>query len=137
MNKKVYLVCGVSGCGKTWVCKQLVNTFNYVPHDLYYSNIYRVISNQARLSPKPILTEVPFAERVQRDTLTKMGFEVIPVFCIDDPDVIAARYLAREGKPIQKAAYTRAGTIVNRAQEWKAFHGKPHEVLAYLKGLAE
>lgn len=84
-------------------------------------------------STTPVITESPFGERVIREKFEQMGFKVIPIFVIEDADLIADRYFKREGKPIQKAAYTRASTIINRALEWNAFHGTSNEVLKHLK----
>lgn len=128
----IYLVCGVSGSGKTWVCKQLTSKFAYVPHDENYDNIYAAITRAMNSTKLPIITEVPFGERPMRDNLERVGHIVIPVFVIENPDLIAERYIMREGKPIQKSAYTRAHTIIDRAREWNAFHGTSKEVLKYL-----
>ena len=68
---KLYLICGVSGSGKTWVCKQLTNKYNYVPHDLNFANIYQAISIAAQKSKNPIITECPFGERIQMEGLKK------------------------------------------------------------------
>lgn len=135
MRNKVILVCGVSGSGKTWICEQLKHKFEYVPHDQYYDDIVPVIVNIALGSNKPIITEVPFAERPLRDALQSLGFDIFPVFVIEDAEVVSQRYLAREGKPIQKSAYTRASTIIKRAEEWGSPHGTSQEVLEYLQGL--
>lgn len=131
--KKVILICGVSGAGKTWVCKQLTDKFTYVPHDESYDNIGRAIKLAAKTSDKPIITECPFAERVLKTQLENMGFEVTPYFVIEPPDIVAKRYMEREKKPIQKSAYSRASTIINRAREWGAFFGSSQEVLDHLK----
>lgn len=130
---KIYLVCGVSGAGKTWVCNQLTDKFNYVPHDEHYGNIYQAVDNIK--SGKDIITECPFGERIQKENFENKGYEVVPVFVIEKPDLVAWRYQARENKPIQKSAYTRASTIINRALEWNAFYGSSQQVLDHLKGL--
>lgn len=132
-NHPLYLVCGVSGSGKTWVCKQLKEKFAYVPHDMHYNGIIKACMTKAMGTDKPLITESPFGERLQKEDLERVGFHVIPVFVIEDPDLIAKRYIAREGKPIQKAAFTRAHTIINRAKEWNAFYGTSDEVLKYLE----
>lgn len=135
MNKEIYLICGVSGAGKTWVCKQLADKYNYVAHDDSYNNIGKAIRKAAEKSDKPIITECPFAERVLKTQLEGMGFNVTPFFVIEPPDLVAKRYFEREKKPIQKSAYTRATTIIERAKEWKAFFGSSQEVLDKLKSI--
>jgi hypothetical protein len=134
-GRKLYLLCGVSGSGKTWVCKKLTNKYNYVPHDLNFANIYQAISIAASKSSNPIITECPFGERIQREALEKLGFEVIPLFIVLDSDLAALRYFEREGKKIYKSAYKRATSIVNRALEWKAQFGSSKEIFDHLNNL--
>lgn len=87
----------------------------------------------ARREQKPIVTECPFGERVLKEKLEKYGLTVLPYFVVEPPEVCAKRYMKREGKPIQKAAYTRATSIVNRAIEWNAPMGNSDTILAILK----
>jgi len=136
MNKTIYLVCGVSGAGKTWVCSQLTDKFTYVPHDAFFDSINRALVKASKSSDKPLITEVPFGERPLRESLERIGFEVKPVFVIEKPETVAARYMSREGKPIQKSAYSRAATISGRALEWKAKAGTSAEILRYLRDLS-
>ena len=135
MNKTIYLVCGVSGSGKTWVCSQLKDKFTYVPHDAFFYSINHALVKASRASDKPLITEVPFGERPLRESLERIGFKVVPIFVIERPDVVAARYMMREKKPIQKSAYSRAATISSRATEWKAKAGTSADILQYLQDL--
>ncbi len=53
MAQKIYLVCGVPGSGKTWVCKQLTDKFQYVAHDdypvaQYSSALYKEAQNATK-----------------------------------------------------------------------------------------
>lgn len=132
-NKNIYLVCGVSGAGKTWVCNLLTHKFNYIPHDLHFKDFYEELVIQARKDDRPIVTECPFGERIVKQHAEGLGFLVIPVFVVERPELIAMRYFDREGKAIQKAAYTRAFTIIDRAKEWGAFYGTSKEVLEHLQ----
>jgi hypothetical protein len=152
----VYMVAGVSGSGKSWVCRQLKDKFNYVPHDICWTHPHArpdkgddpkwgppgsvsihpdVISEMARYSKRPVLTEVPFAERELKETLERNGHQVIPVFVIEHPAVIAERYEKREGKPATKGVLARASSIIDRAKEWNAFHGTSEEVFKHLKDI--
>ena len=133
--KPVYLICGVSGSGKTWVCKQLTEKFLYIPHDEHFNDHAAVLLKEARKSSKPLITEAPFGERVLREELEDNGCKVLPFFVIEDPELIAQRYFHREGKEISKSAYSRAATIVDRAEEWGAFHGTADAVLKKLQSL--
>ncbi len=135
--KTIYLLCGVSGSGKTWVCEQLQEQcpgkFHYIPHDKHYDKIVDVINREETMG-KPIITECPFGERLMRDQLQAHKHTVKPYFVIEPPVVVHRRYMNREGKPLPKNAFTRASTIVQRADEWKAPKGTSSEVLELLKG---
>jgi len=129
----VYLVCGVSGSGKTWACKQVADKFHYIPHDEHFKDHGPFVIREAKTATKPIVTESPFGERVLREELERAGIKVIPVFVIEPPHVVAMRYASREKKSLPKAALTRSRTIIERALEWKAFNGTSQQVLEYLK----
>lgn len=131
----VYLICGVSGSGKSWICRQLTEKFEYIPHDEHFTNHARVIIETALIAKRPVITESPFGERVLREQIEKRGIPVIPYFVIEAPEVVRIRYYARERKALPKAAETRATTIRNRAREWNAPAGKSAEVLEMLKEL--
>ena len=161
----VILVCGVSGSGKSWASRQMAGTFHYIPHDRCWvmpgkrgwdasqvweagsgdasryepgaeSNHADVLIAATQIAEKPVLTECPHGERLLRERLEQAGVKVIPVFVIEPPDLVARRYLAREGKSLPKNVWTRARTIVDRAREWNAFMGTSDEVLSHLKDRA-
>jgi gluconate kinase len=151
----VYLVCGVSGSGKSWACRQVAHKFNYIPHDRCWvhpnrrpeegldprwapgavSNHLEVLVAAAKTSQRPILTECPFAERDLREKLEAHGIRVVPFFVVEPPALVAQRYFAREKKPIPKAALTRATTIRERAIEWKAPAGSSDHILHLLQNI--
>lgn len=156
MNRPtVYLVIGVPGAGKTWLCRQLGELYNYVPHDQCWthpsarpgpdypdwgppgskSTHAEEITQAARSSMKPVVTEVPFGESRLRDELVNRGIKVVPVFVIEDVDTHKKRYAAREGIPLPKSAASRAASIRARAKEWRAFAGSSEEVLDHLREL--
>lgn len=134
--QKVYLVCGVPGSGKTWACEQLKDKFTYVPNDEHIGGDHlKEVYRAARSSEKPVLADCPFAERIVRETLTNQGLYVIPVFVVEDPQLIKKRYEAREGKPIPTSHLTRALNMQKRAEDWRAFFGTSEEVFQHLRDL--
>lgn len=156
MQTTVYLICGVSGAGKSWVCRQLKHAFHYLPHDKCWkhptkkpkegndprweegaeSTHIEEILKAVKIATNPILTECPFGERLVREQLEKEGLTVIPYFVIEPPHVVQRRYFQRESKPLPKAAHTRASTIKDRAEEWKAPSGNSLEILQLLQALS-
>lgn len=133
MNNIVYLICGVPGSGKTWVCEQLREKFTYVPHDEYLKHLRRALVEHSFISTKPLLTECPFAERELRERLEQSRLVVRPYFIVESPHVVKQRYEAREGKLAPQNILTRAVSIVDKVREWGAPSGTAQEVLALLK----
>jgi gluconate kinase len=134
--QKVYLVCGVPGAGKSWVCNQLTEKFTYVPNDDYIGGDHlKEVYRAARASEKPVLVDCPFAERTVRDNLINNGVDVIPVFIVESPQTVKRRYESREGKPVSQSTLTRAMSIAQRAIQWRAFQGTSEKVLEHLKGV--
>lgn len=137
--KKAFMVIGCPGSGKSWVCDQLKELFDYVHHDLYIGmagdTYVREILKRSDSAKKPLLIEAPFSISQIKDPLEAMGFEITPVFIQEDPNVITERYLAREKKEIPKGHLTRQNTYLSRANEWKAFKGTSTQVLEHLKRL--
>lgn len=143
MMQPIYLICGVPGSGKSWVCEQLKSDFEYLCHDDYSKENFPVLLAQATISSnKPVLADCPFAERELRERLFEKGCHVISVFIIETPEICQARYEEREEAkrrklhPYPKQFLSRAASIASRAVEWKAFRGTSQEVLDHLKGLA-
>lgn len=128
MKQPIYLICGVSGAGKTWVCRQLVHKFHYVPHDEHYRDLEDALMKAAEIADRPVLTEVPFAERKLRADLQRGGYEVRPYFVIEDKKTVAERYKSREGREAAKNVLTRADSIIKRAREWDAPYGTSKEI---------
>lgn len=127
----IYLIVGVPGSGKTWVCKQLTAKFDYLPHD-DFPNPKAYIAAIKRLSSfatKPILIETPFSVSQYMESLN-----VIPVFIIETPEITKNRYETRDNKPIPQGHLSRINTYIERANELKAFKGTSQEVLDHFCG---
>ncbi len=78
----VYLLCGVSGVGKTWICEQVKDYFEWIPQDDHFDDQVDVTLRAAKSGVKPVLTECPFGERITREQLERKGAKVIPVFVV-------------------------------------------------------
>lgn len=133
------MVCGVPGSGKSWVCEQLTQEYEYVKNDDYIGRYYDYIAaifNAARLSDKNILCDCPFKERPMREDLIARDLKVTPIFIVEHPDVVRRRYESREKKSVAKGTLTRAVSIQDRAIEWNAFWGTAQDVLKHLRDLS-
>lgn len=151
--KKVFVICGIQGSGKSWACRQVADKFNYIPHDRCWKHPtkkpeqgldprwepgavsihFETILDAARSSASDVLTECPFAERQLIEQLRGSGINVVPVFVVEPVSLIEQRYFQREGKPLPKAAASRAANLAERAKEWGCFHGSSDQVLEHLK----
>jgi len=139
--KKIYLVVGVPGSGKSWVCEQLNTECLYISHDLFSvgreagTYLNEVLRCASETNDKPLLIETPFSVSKLRDPLMNAGYVVVPVFIVETLETLTSRYEKREGKPLPKGNLTRMNTYAERAKELGAFSGTSLEVLDHLKGL--
>jgi hypothetical protein len=132
--KQIILVVGVPCAGKSWVCEQLDGLYSYVRHDDHIGGDYvAAIRGRTLLTTKPVLAETPFSMSQIVEPLQARGLEVKPVFIIEHPDELRARYLAREGKPIPAGHLSRQKTYEQRSKDTGAFRGNSAAVLEYLK----
>jgi hypothetical protein len=143
--QKIYLVVGCPGSGKSFVCDQLKDDYQWVPHDDYVDSNGRqyvpALVSAARAGGLPVLGEAPYSLSQLMKPLQEYGLVVEPVFIIEDPDVIRERYRARAiglGHPEEKweipvGHLTRQITYEDRAEQMGAFQGTADEVLNYLR----
>jgi gluconate kinase len=130
---KAYLLFGVPGSGKTWVATQLKAKFNYIEHDTFPS-LTSLVRTAAK-SPRDIVVTCPFKERELRDMLIRAGLTVIPIAIVEIAEVVAKRYLAREGRPLHQSSITRCATIMNRVNEWQCQYGTSTQVLKLMESI--
>lgn len=133
------MLTAVPGSGKTWVTNQVKDRFTFVHHDGFIGHIRQpevyvnAILEAAADSKRPLLIEAPFSMSQIMEPLEAEGYKVIPVFIIEDPEVLKARYFAREGRDIPKGHITRMGTYAQRAKAMGGFSGTSAQVLEHLK----
>lgn len=123
MSQTVYLVCGVSGSGKSWVCERLTHLIHYVSSD-----------KDGKLDPTRTL------ELHDRCTGTStaikrwrsMGIEVIPVFVMGDFLQVKQQLLDRGGK-ITKGLWRRWKRLQAVADKYSVYTDDSAGVLRWLK----
>lgn len=140
MKQPIYLVIGVPGSGKSYCCEKVADKFEYVHHDgfifLKQPGAYvRAVLDAAAKATKPLLIEAPFSISETVNPIVAAGYEVRHVFIIEPREVVAMRYLRREGKHIPKGHLTRMDTYAERAKAMATFAGTSSEVLEYLKSI--
>jgi hypothetical protein len=145
--KKIFILVGASGSGKTWVANQITDKFTYVPHDRYglksNDEYVKAISAIANASSKPIVCDTPFSLSQIQSPLAKLGYEVKPVFVVEKPSVTRQRYEARYAtekkgqEQMPKGHLSRIQTYIDRAKELKAPIGTSTEILDYMRNHAD
>lgn len=133
VKKKIFMVVGCPGSGKSWVCEKLSKQFQYVRHDDHLKGYVPEIARQAKTATRPLLIETPFSVSQIKEPLEKQGFEVVPLYIQERPEVIRERYQNREGKSIPDGHLTRQETYGKRAKEQGAFSGSSTEILQRLR----
>jgi shikimate kinase len=147
MSQPIYIVAGVPGSGKSWVCEQLTQDFQYLRHDgwaqrktvtnnTYLENYSKELVAASLISKKPVLGDCPFAERLLKENLLFHGGHPTFLFLTVEPDQLIERYVERM-KPLPKGHLTRARSMNHRAKEWKSFYGSSDDVLTKLKFLRQ
>lgn len=137
MKKLIIILVGTPGSGKTWVANQLTDKFCVVAHDIYGMTSMRAyvhtISEFANRETRPVLCETPFSLTQIQHPLMALGFEVVPIFIIETPEVTRQRYEARENRPIPTGHLTRIRTYIQRAKDLNSPIGTAEEILKLLK----
>ena len=135
--KRVVLLIGVPGSGKSWVASQLTSQYKYLPHDQFITSDYlrAIVAAYQMPDPKPLLVETPFSITKFFEGLAPHGIEITPVFIIESKEVLATRYFDRSGKYILGGHLTRQKTYEERAKQLQSFSGTSQEVLTHLKRL--
>lgn len=126
----LYLVCGLSGSGKTWICNQLLNNFEYLASDSSSKKNHLTKLLELSKNGKPLLYDlsVSISTFIKKNTET---FDIQPVFIIETKDVILERLKQRgTGTNISDS---RLIAIDKRTIKYGVFSGTSDEVLAYLK----
>lgn len=124
----IYVLAGVSGSGKSWVCEQLRDQFHYIPMDKYKKNIGYMLNVTS--NDKPILIDPTTNVSTYFKRLSDK-YDVALVVIIEDKDTIIKRLEARGGN------FTKS--IARRISRMKAlssrsiFSGTSHQVLDFLQ----
>jgi broad-specificity NMP kinase len=125
----VYLVSGVSGAGKSWVCEQLLDKFSYVSYDRNSKSKHLDLLKQPSDKPKLYDPPIKISTFIRRHSDI---FDIHPIFIIEDEATIKAR-LAQRGGVFTDSAIKRIAAIESRNKKYGVFSGTSSEVLVYLQ----
>lgn len=127
---KLYLVCGVSGSGKSWVCNQLKDKYEYLSSDSSPKKGHVEKLKEMAKTSKPLLYDLS----VSISTFIKNNaaeFDIYPIFIKETREVILAR-LAERGTGMALSD-SRLKAIDSRTVKYGKFSGTTVEVLKYLE----
>lgn len=126
-KQDLYLVAGVPASGKSWVCNQLKDKFNYVSYDGLNKDfhIYELLkNNDKQLLFDPTIKISTFTKRISH------LFNIKLVIIVESEDVLNQRIIDRGGKITNtiKRRMKRMADLSKRCE----FSGTSDEVLKYL-----
>jgi len=128
--KTIYMLCGASGSGKSWVAKQLLDKFQYVSFDdtpkKDHLNLLHACNTDKPILYDPTIKISTFIKRHSSE------FNIIPVFIIESEDVIKERIAKRGGKWTEHIP-KRMKVMEARNIKYGVFSGTAVEVLDWLK----
>lgn len=130
----VYIVSGIAGSGKSWICEQLKNDerFHYVSYD---NN--RKKTHADLISSAPDDKIVLYDLNINTSTFIRRNcenFNIRFVTVLGDFLQVKQQLKDRGGK-ITKGTYSRWKVMKRRSKTYGEFEGSSYEVLKYLKGL--
>lgn len=130
----VYIVSGIAGCGKSWVCEQLshLEKFNYVSYD---ANRKKHHLDLLRSSP---LDKIALYDlNIKTSTFIRRHhheFNIHFVTILGDFLKVKEQLVNRGGK-VTKGTYKRWKVMQKRSEQYSEFTGNSIEVLKHLKFL--
>jgi len=123
MKQTVYLICGVSGSGKSWVCERVKHLAYYHSTDILgYRDPTRTVEIHDRTTN--------ISTSIKR--LKKLNINVIPIFILGDFIQVKYQLLKRGGK-ITANLYHRWKRVEALSKQYGFFSGSSDEVLLFLK----
>jgi len=120
--KTVYLLCGVSGSGKSWVADRVSHLVKYVPYDKH-----------GHVEPTSSLElhdrTVHISTTIKR--WREKGINVIPLFVMGDLETVKSQLISRGGTVTPNLS-TRWSRLSRVADRYAAFVGSSEETLGFL-----
>jgi hypothetical protein len=120
--KTVYLLCGVSGAGKSWVAERVSHLIKYVSYD-----------TNGHIDPKATLElhdrPVHISTTIKR--WRSKGIVVVPLFVMGDLETVQKQIISRGGRVTQNLE-TRWRRVSRLAEIYSEFTGSSSEVLDFL-----
>lgn len=129
----VYLVAGLNGVGKSWVCRQLdKDKCSYIEYDAYPKDKHLNAILGATSLMRPIIYDNPFDARTFiKNNINKLDIKLVVVD--ESDDIVIDRLLLRGSSHATIAKVIRRRGKIERLKNKANFVGTSQEVLDYLK----
>ena len=133
--RKLYMLGGQFGSGKTTMCKELIDKFTILSYDdINIKNLDSFISNNY-YNDKPILLDIPTNISTVYGRYVNKKYDVSLIMLIESPDVIKTRLLSRNGKINSNFIEKRYKRMLSLRDNYSMFSGDYDEVLMFLHNL--
>jgi hypothetical protein len=129
----LYIVTGIPGSGKSWVCNQLKDKFNYVSYDESPKITHLDQLRNPKDPTKPLLYD-PNIKISTIFTRYSDEFDIRLLVILGDFLKIKQQLVNRGGK-ITKTTYKRWKVMKARRKKYGIFDGDSNDVLRYLKNV--
>lgn len=132
-ERKLYILGGQSGSGKTTICNKLQDKFNIVDFDKVNIKQLDKIVRKEWCSDKPLLIQTP----IKISTLIKRYSDQYDVKCIvilESTDIIKQRIIDRGGSKFSSLD-GRYARMISLSNKYASFSGTADEVYSYLRKL--
>lgn len=131
-QQTIYIVSGIAGSGKSWVCNQLTSKFHYIAYD---KNKKKDHLHLIRSAPKDKI--ILYDLNINTSTFIRRNceeFNIRFVTILGDFLQVKQQLKDRGGK-ITKGTYSRWKVMKKRANTYGECQGSSSEILKYLKNL--
>lgn len=127
MKPVVYLITGVSGSGKSWVCQQLLKYAKYIPYDK--TSVKEAIDDMA-ISKSPVI----YDPTINVSTFMKRNSDLLDIklLVVGDDFLAVKQQLLNRGGKVTKSLYVRWKRM-NQLKKLAIFSGSSRDVLKFMK----
>lgn len=133
IKPKLYMLAACSGSGKSWVCKQLTDLYDYVSYDDNRKKTHLDLLLQPSTKPKLYDPPIKISTFFKRHS---HQFDIHAVFILETDEVVRSRIESRGGQWTEHIA-KRNAAMQKRFAKYGSFAGTSQEVLDYLRSQME
>ena len=132
-ERVLYMLCGQSGVGKSTVASKLHDMFTVLDKDDFrrVKDLDKVIRNSWH-NDLPVLLQVGFHISSTIERYRRMGYKVVPLFIIEEPDVVINRIIARGGSRVSNVR-SRHERMLTLSSRYAVHSATADDMLQYIR----